>query len=183
MPQHPEPEAGKLTLDQIESLFREHHDLILQAAYRVTGRAEDAEEVLQTVFLRLLRRQGPPPDLGAGARGYFKRAAVNAALDLLRSRRARPGIALDEQTRGVVATQPDPQRHLVGRQWHSRLRRALAGLSPQAAQIFALRYFEELGNGEIARLLGISQGAVGVSLHRSRAQLRRELKVPAGETP
>ncbi len=183
MSEPPQAAGEKLTASQIESLFRQYHDLVLQAAYRVTGRAEDAEEVLQTVFLRLLRRQAPPPELGAGARGYFKRAAVNAAVDLLRSRKARPAAALDDPFPTLAATEPDAQRRLVGRQWHQRLRRALAGLSPQAAQIFALRYFEELGNGEIARLLGISAGAVGISLHRSRTQLRRVLDLPAGDTP
>ena len=41
----------------VEALFREHHDQVFRAAYRVTGSAVDAEDVLQTVFLRLVRRK------------------------------------------------------------------------------------------------------------------------------
>ena len=39
----------------IENIFRTHHDRVFRAAYRVTGNTSDAEDVLQTVFLRLLR--------------------------------------------------------------------------------------------------------------------------------
>jgi len=40
----------------LETLFREHHGAVYRAAYRITGNAMDAEDVLQTVFTRLLRR-------------------------------------------------------------------------------------------------------------------------------
>jgi len=42
--------------EEFERLFHEHHGLVYRAAYRITGRAEDAEDVLQTLFVRLLRR-------------------------------------------------------------------------------------------------------------------------------
>ena len=73
----------------LERMFQEHHERVFRAAYRVTGNASDAEDVLQTIFLRLARREG---DLGIdeASAGYFHRAAVNAALDLLRSRRRSP---------------------------------------------------------------------------------------------
>ena len=43
--------------EDFERTFREHHDLVYRAAYRITGNAEDAEDALQTLFLRLLRRE------------------------------------------------------------------------------------------------------------------------------
>ncbi len=47
--------------------------------------------------------------------------------------------------------------------------------------MFALRYFEGLGNREIAELLGTSQGVVAVLLHRTRARLRKELAALLGD--
>ena len=65
-----------------EALFREHHGAVYRAAYRITGNAMDAEDVLQTVFTRLLRRERQRPFRERGS--YLHRAAVNAALDLMR---------------------------------------------------------------------------------------------------
>src|SRR5262245_11097668 len=70
---------------ELEDLFREHYQLVYRTAYGVTGRAEDAEDVLQTVFLKLLRR-GHSPDLFKNTKGYLYRAAVNLSLDILQSR-------------------------------------------------------------------------------------------------
>ena len=60
------------------------------------------------------------------------------------------------------------------------LRRALATLNPQSAEIFALRYFEDFTNREIAKALRISQVLVAVKLHRARHQLQKELLVLSG---
>ena len=66
----------------LETLFQQHHDRVFRTAYRVTGSAADAEDVLQTVFLRLARGSEAVtvPD---NPESYFARAAVNASLDLL----------------------------------------------------------------------------------------------------
>ena len=70
----------------LESLFQRHHDRVFRAAYRVTGSAADAEDVLQTVFLRLAKGSEPFVVL-ENPESYFARAAVNASLDLLRARK------------------------------------------------------------------------------------------------
>jgi DNA-directed RNA polymerase specialized sigma24 family protein len=68
--------------DELESLFRDHSDRVLRAAYRITGSAVDAEDVLQTI----LSETGPTPG-GRNARTQsgelLHRAAVNASLDLV----------------------------------------------------------------------------------------------------
>jgi len=53
-------------------------------------------------------------------------------------------------------------------------------LSPRSAEIFALRHVEDFSNGEIARLLGISQILVAVTLHRARRQLQKEIRLYFG---
>ncbi|HEX2255029.1 MAG TPA: RNA polymerase sigma factor [Thermoanaerobaculia bacterium] len=168
------------TLD-LEALFREHHERVFRAAYRVTGNASDAEDVLQTVFMRLLRREDEL-DLSASAASYLHRAAVNAALDLLRRRRRRGDVDLE----GVESTLEDrqeagPERHRHGRELAADLRHALARIAPRHAEIFSLRYLEGHGNKEIAAMLGSTQTTIAVTLHRVRARLQKDLAAHRGE--
>src|SRR5215467_13930574 len=71
---------------EFEGLFRENYLLVYRTACVITGRPEDAEDVLQTIFLRLMRRS-VPPDIRKNPKGYFYRAAVHLSLDTVRSRR------------------------------------------------------------------------------------------------
>ena len=73
-----------------EQIFQQYHRLIIGAAFRVTGSNHDAEDVLQTVFIRLLRRW-EKIDLSSNPGAYLRRAAVNASLDLLRARTRAAG--------------------------------------------------------------------------------------------
>src|SRR5437667_10856411 len=80
--------------EDIDEMFRRHHGLVYRAAYRITGNAEDAEDVLQTLFLRLLRRERPL-DFQANPQGYLHRAAVNIALDVIKLR--KPHVPADDE--------------------------------------------------------------------------------------
>ena len=68
---------------------------MFRAAYRITGNANDAEDVLQTVFLRMVKRDAAAEPVGNMA-SFLHRAAVNAALDLMRTRQNIRNIPLDE---------------------------------------------------------------------------------------
>ena len=159
-------------IDGVERLFRAHHGLVFRAAYRITGNATDAEDVLQTVFLRLVGRDGSAPPL-ENCEGYLRRAAINAALDVVRARRTAETVPLADSLAG--------RGDLDQRELRDCLRRSLASLSPQAAEIFALRFFEGHSNQEIARMLGMSQVWVAVTLHRTRRRLQKELRSFRGE--
>jgi|CXWL01.1.fsa_nt_gi RNA polymerase sigma-70 factor (ECF subfamily) len=168
------PRAPSAPPADLERLFREQHAAILRAAYRITGSRADAEDVLQTVFLRLLRT-AEPNLLESGAGGYLYRAAVNAALDIVRTRARQGRVGLDDVAPPVAATTDDGDRRLHSRDLESGLRAALTKVSPRAAEMFVLRYIEDKPNQEIARLLGTSQGVVAVLLHRTRARVKKEL--------
>jgi RNA polymerase sigma-70 factor (ECF subfamily) len=159
----------------LETIYRQEAKTVLQTAYRVTGNVDDAEDVLQTVFTRLANRDGPP-DFSTGSRAYLRRAATNAALDIVQSRYVRDGVSL-EVTGGDVQhdSAPTADRRHHGRQLQRELRRALTKISRRGAEIFVLRYFEELDNTEIAQQLGTSTNTVAVTLHRVRARLKEEM--------
>lgn len=173
------PRPGSIPL---EELFRQHHDRVFRAAYRVTGNASDAEDALQTVFLRIARRHDEL-DLSQTAASYLHRAGVRAALDLLRARRRARAVPLDEtDPHTPQTTTPDPERGSLSRELRSRLRRGLAAVNPKHAEIFALRYFEGYRNRDIAEMLDLSPTAVAVTLHRVRGQLQQDLAPLAGGT-
>lgn len=159
----------------LEQLFSEHHAHVLNAAFRITGSQQDAEDVLQTVFIRLLKR-AQPVDLSPSPGGYLHRAAVNAALDIVRSKGHKKDVALDD----VAPLLPDEQQRSaddlqLDRQLRAQLRLALTHVSEQAAEMFVLRYFEGYGNTEIAQLLGTTRNTVAVVLHRTRHILKGHL--------
>src|SRR5437867_12549730 len=78
--------TGRPLAQEFEQLFREHYQLVYRTACRVTGSPEDAEDVLQTIFLRLLRRE-VPPDLQKNPKAYLYRAAVKLTLATVRMRK------------------------------------------------------------------------------------------------
>ena len=161
----------------LEAMFQRHHDRVFRTAYRVTGNAADAEDILQTVFLRLAR--GPQPSVLENPEGYFARAAINASLDLLRSRKRSKTVAVDDiddqQPVPAFAIGQNPETRHEDRELRRLIRAAVSRLGPTSAQMFALRYFEGHSNGEIARLMETSALVVGVTLHRARARLRKEI--------
>lgn len=179
-----DPPPAPLMPPTIEDLFRDHHERVYRAAYRITGDAMDAEDVLQSVFLRLLN-QGPGVgglDLSATARPYLHRAAVNAALDLLRGRRRSPEVELgDVAERLADAESPGPEGWQRGRELRRALRWGLARLSPDSAEVFVLRYLEGFANHEIASLLELTPTTVAVRLHRARLRLQKELGAHRGD--
>jgi RNA polymerase sigma-70 factor (ECF subfamily) len=139
--------------------------MVFRTAYRLTGNASDAEDVLQTVFLRLLRRD---PSAGPvdNPESYLRRAAIHASLDLIRERQKRAEAPLEP----AAARAPDD----VG--LRDLLRQALAALDPRQAEMFTLRFLEGYSNGEIARMLGMSQVLVAVTVHRTRRRLQKEMQ-------
>jgi RNA polymerase sigma-70 factor, ECF subfamily len=182
MSESPHPVAlGQLSAedsDSLEGLFQRHHDRVFRTAHRVTGSAADAEDVLQTVFLRVARGQESAV-AAANPQAYFARAAINASLDLLRSRKRSKAVAIDDvENRASVAafvSKHNPAQRQEDRELRELLSEALSRLGATAAQMFALRYFEGFGNGEIANIMNTSPLVVGVTLHRARARLRKEI--------
>ena len=157
----------------LAAAFEEHHRRVFRAAFRVTGNIDDAEDVLQTVFLNMMKREtADGVDLGDDPKNYLCRAAVNAAVDVLRARQRKNEV---DRELAPAADAPGADEEVTRRELRHRLRAALARLSPRAADIVALRFFEGYGNVEIAAMLGTSASSIAVTLHRARRRLRDEL--------
>jgi RNA polymerase sigma-70 factor (ECF subfamily) len=165
------PETDRAT--EIEKAFLENHELVYRAAFRITGNASDAEDVLQTLFLRLVRRE-LLPDFKCGWPAYLHRAAVNIAVDVIRARTRH--VALGESELMVQENRPDPHRERSAAEVREEFRKALADLNPNAAEIFILHYLEGYKLREIAALVNSTKSTVAVTLFRTRSRLRKSMR-------
>jgi RNA polymerase sigma-70 factor (ECF subfamily) len=163
-----------MTTESLSQLFREHYRRVLSAAYRITGSMADAEDIAQTVFLRIASVDSPP---SSSTGSYLYRAAINGALDLLRHRKAAPASPLEDAA-GIASSAPgsSPEAEASSRELGNLLRVAVSELAPRGAEMFILRYVEELSNREIAALMGTSQAVVAVTLHNVRSKLKKRLR-------
>jgi RNA polymerase sigma-70 factor, ECF subfamily len=160
---------------ELEALFQEHHKHLFRAAHRITGSAADAEDVLQTVFLRLVKSH-ESYDLSENPQAYLSRAAINASLDLIRTRTRARSVGLDDAPVELIAVKAaNPEVLHADRELQTLIRQAVARLGATASEMFVLRYYEGRDNREIAKLMGTSQMVVGVVLHRARTRLRKEI--------
>ena len=150
----------------VAELYERHYETVFRAALRVTGNPADAEDVLQTVFVRVLARGGDIQDVALPP-AYFRRAAVNAAVDVLRRRELRAESAPDDQA--LHAVQPP----LLLKE---QLRRAIAALDSDDASLFLLRHVEGLSIEELAGMFEMEKNNVTVRLHRIRQRLQAEMK-------
>ena len=148
-------------------VYERHYEAVFRAALRVTGSPADAEDVLQTVFLRVLT-QRDHDEAAVRPAAYFRRAAVNAAVDLLRRRALHVETAYDDQAPHAAVA---PALLLK-----EQLRRALATLDREDATLFLLRYVEGLSNQELADEFQLEKNHVAVRLHRIRLRLQSEMQ-------
>jgi RNA polymerase sigma-70 factor, ECF subfamily len=156
-----------------DQIVADHGPAVVRLARRILGSAPDAEDVVQEVFLEVFRlRQKQQINNWAG---LLHRMTTHRALDRLRRRhRTQPLSGLEFRDPG-----DGPLETLVAGELAERLRVAIAQLPAGQASVFSLRYFDERSYDEIAEILGIEPGAVGVALHKARVKLQLLLDVEA----
>jgi RNA polymerase sigma-70 factor (ECF subfamily) len=159
-----------------DRIVREHAAMVFGTAWRILGHAADTEDVVQDVFLEAYRMRATIRCWPA----LLRRLAACRALDRLRQR--KPVLSLGAID--VAGPNGDPEAAAVGRELAERLRQAVAELPTREAEVFCLRYFEELPYQRIAETLNIQTGAVAAALHKARAKLEALLaEVPEGDRP
>jgi RNA polymerase sigma-70 factor (ECF subfamily) len=170
--------------DSFRALVEEHSPMVFRLAFRMTGNASDAEDVVQETFLKAHRSLG-----GFDERARFGtwvyRIAVNAAIDLIRRRgRGTVARAAGEDDPPVVETiaskDPQPDRVAMSGQIQRDVAAALTQLSERERAAFVLRHLEGMPIERIAEVLKIGPNAVKQTVFRAVQKLRRELAPLAG---
>ena len=148
-------------------LYDQYHNMVYRIALVSMRSMQDAEDVVQSVFLKLLEGKCPPEP--GHERGWLATVTVNACRDLLRWRMRRKTEPLDEQI-----PFHDPEENA--------LFDAVLKLPQKYRAAVHLHYFEGYTCDEIGDMLGITPSAVSMRLHRARKLLRSELKAVINET-
>jgi len=155
-----------------EALYRTHARRIYSLAYRFTGNAADAEELLQDIFLQAYRRLDSFRQ-EAALSTWLHRLAVNRCLDHLRSRAARQ----DARTGSLAdEARPQPRARTSSPITRLDLERAIAQLPDGCRTAFVLHDVEGYEHQEIAALLGIAAGTSKSQVHKARLRLRALLR-------
>jgi RNA polymerase sigma-70 factor (ECF subfamily) len=151
---------------------------LYNAAYRVLGNAEDANDVTQLAFMEVAERlDGYDPNHKFFS--WIYRITLNAALNLLRrNRREEP--LLGEEPRKVEPAVPvsrvDPESRAVESEVSRRVQRALMQMSEDHRVVLTLRHFSDCSYREIGVILGIEEKTVRSRLFEARQRLRELLR-------
>jgi len=147
-----------------ERLYETYRGRVFSTAYRMLSNRADAEDVTQDVFVKVFKKLGSFRGDSAVSTWIY-RIAVNACLDFRRRRRLRQAVSLDD---GIeVGSTPLSVGPLI----ESTLPKMAKGYRT----VFVLHDIQGLKHEEIAKILGITDGASKSQLHRARAFLRKEL--------
>jgi RNA polymerase sigma-70 factor (ECF subfamily) len=159
--------------EDYRELMLRHQDALFRLSYRMLGRREDAEDVVQDAFLQAYRKLG---DCRGRAKfgAWVRRIAINICLR--RFARETPVGEIDELLDIAPCDQNPVEREVLRRAEISEILDALASLPPTYRTVIVLRYGEELDLQEIADILGEKPGAVYTRLHRARRMLAERLE-------
>lgn len=162
---------GAAAEQSIEALVREHSRLVFKVAYAAVRNSHDAEDIVQEVFLRVLRRKervGSIEDMKA----WLARITWNVANDRRRGKRDGGDINDLAEPSSPAAS---PERTVAGRQMAEVVSRMIAALPRDLRDPLVLSAIEEMAGVEIAAVLGIPEAAVRSRVFRARQILKDRL--------
>jgi RNA polymerase sigma-70 factor, ECF subfamily len=162
--------------DAFRLLVERHTRAIYRMAYRITGNAADADDVVQETFLRAYRRLDTF-DARATFTTWVHRIGVNCSLDLLDARRRREGrIDASDDLSTIASHDALPDRVVHGLEMQRAVAAALTGLSGNERTAFVLRHFEGMPLEEIGQILGTRMNATKNTIFRAVRKLREQLQ-------
>lgn len=161
------------TMPSWDELVREHGDRVYRLAYRLSGNAQDAEDLTQDTFIRVFRSLS---NYQAGTfEGWLHRITTNLFLDMVRRRNRIKMEALPEDYERVPAQGPSPEQAYHDARLDPDLQAALDALAPEFRAAVVLCDVEGLSYEEIGATLGVKLGTVRSRIHRGRQALRDHL--------
>lgn len=156
-----------MTQDEITSLFDQYHNMVYRLALTELRSIPDAEDVTQSVFLKLL--SGCPSPAPGRERAWLATVTINACRDWIRSFWRHRTEPLDES---ISFSAPE----------ESALFEAVMALPERYRVVLYLHYYEGYTYSEIAEMLQVKQSTISMRMHRARSILRKKLQEEHYET-
>ena len=174
-------EAARIDPARFEALYRKYLAQVYSYAFYELGDHHDAEDATERTFVAALTNlhrfeERARPEDGRGAstfRVWLFRIARNVVADRQRARFRRPEEQLDAAS--AVASTADPAAEVARREEASAAWQAVARLPGDRRRAVVLRFVDEMSTAEIAGVLGRSEGAVRVLIHRALRTVARDL--------
>lgn len=153
-------------------LVRRYQEVAFRTAYVILADADAAADAAQEAFIKAFRSL-PGFDPKRSFKPWLLRIVVNEALNLKKATRRRRELALRLGEAAVPGdAAPSPEAAVLARERLRALADALLELSADDRAVVALRYFQNLGEAEMAEVLGCPRGTVKSRLHRALGRLR-----------
>jgi RNA polymerase sigma-70 factor (ECF subfamily) len=163
------------TTARFDALYRATASDVFAYAMTLLRDRAAAEDVTAQTFERAYRRQSTFDERRGTQRAWLFGIARNAALDELRRRRRTAALLADPEDPDTAGPE-DGEEAAVRR---ATVRAALASLDARERELIALKFHAGLSNGEIAKVLGISDANAGTRLHRAVTRLRKACHAPS----
>jgi RNA polymerase sigma-70 factor (ECF subfamily) len=163
-----------------EALLKAYTRKIYNLCYRFTGRAEEAEDVTQEVFIKVFQTLKTYQAAQGSFTTWLNRVARNHLVDhYRRARKDRVTSSLEDELSEAEqkpSEHMEPTRQVESRERREVLQLALDKLSPDLREAVILRDLQDLDYVEIAQVLRVPQGTVKSRINRGRLELGRVLK-------
>ena len=153
---------------QDDSIYVTFRPLVVGICWRILGHRADAEDAMQETFLQAYELSAKEPIHNWP--GLLRRLATTCALARLRKRRP----AIDPNVDQLLSQEATPAEQLERAELYARLRAAIANLPPRDAEVFCLRYLENLSHEEIVEALNLPYAAVTSAIYRAKKRLESE---------
>ncbi|MFP3948671.1 MAG: RNA polymerase sigma factor [Gemmatimonadota bacterium] len=162
-----------------DEIFTRYYPVIHRYSFRLTGDVDEADDVAQEAFVRMIRRSvtGKPPDL----RSWLFRTALNLVRDRSRVRSNRQRLLQENPDSAVNPEEPEPPDRRTSRAEDiRRVRRVLHSL-PERDRVLLVMREEGFKYGEIAEAVGVAPGSVGTLLARAQDRFAKAYRETHGE--
>ena len=163
-----------------ETLLKYHNRKIYNLCYRFTGRAVEAEDLTQEIFIKVFQTLRTYDEAQGAFTVWLNRVARNHLVDhYRRTKKDRVTSSLEDEA-GVMDRRPDsgppPSDRVETREQRESLQAALDQLSPDLREAVILRDLNDLDYEEVAAVLRVPQGTVKSRINRGRLELAKALK-------
>lgn len=165
-------------VESFNELVRRYQKRVYWIARRIVSTHEDADDVVQDVFIRMHRGLKNFRS-ESGFYTWIYRIAVNVSLNAVRAKRMKDFLHLDQIDEPTQDEHEQPDAHVIRKEYNAALERAIAQLPPRQKLVFTLRYIDDMPYDEMAKILKRSVGGLKANyfhaLKKIQEYVRREI--------
>ncbi|MFC1998317.1 RNA polymerase sigma factor [Chloroflexota bacterium] len=170
--------AKRFELKDFEKVFQQYKDKVFKTAYLVVGNVQEAEDILQEVFIKVYEQFGSY-DVSKGSMStWLHRITVNHCISKKRKKHVMSYSSDEMEDRGIeLAESPVeiPEELLIKDEESRQVWQAIKSIDEKHRAVLALRYFDGLSYDDIAKALNIPLGTVKSRLNMAIKNLRRQM--------